>query len=88
MNTFTSLVRRELRVAFSLKAQPVWFRILKWAALIAFIVRCHAAPWFWPVMAACSVAAFSLHFFYRWKTRAWSQPWGGWDDVQSADGLR
>ena len=87
MHTFTALVRRELRVALSPKAQPVWFRVLKWTALIAFTIRYHAAPWFCRAMAAALVTALGLHFFYRWKTRGWSQPWGGWNDVPSADGL-
>lgn len=88
MNTFSALVRREIRVALSLKAQPLWFRVLKWVALLAFAVRYHAASWFWPSVAVCFVAALGLHFFYRWKTRAWTRPWGGWNDVRSADGLR
>jgi hypothetical protein len=27
------IIRREARVAFSRRAQPLWFRILKWAIL-------------------------------------------------------
>jgi len=88
MNTFTDLLRREVRVALSPKAQPLWFRVLKWVALFAFIARYHAAPWFGPILATCFVAALGLHFFYRWKTCGWSRPWGGWSDVQAADGLR
>ncbi len=88
MNTFPAIVRREIRVAFSPKAQPLWFRVLKWTALLVFTARYHVTSWFWPVMAACLMAAFCLHFFYRWKTRAWSHPWGGWNDVQSADDRR
>jgi hypothetical protein len=88
MNTFTKLVRREMRVALSLKAQPLWFRVLKWVVLVAFIARYHAASWFCPAAAIGFVTALGLHFLYRWKTRAWSHPWGGWNDVQSADGLR
>ncbi len=87
MNTFTALVRREMRVALSLKAQPLWFRILKWVAFLAFTARYHAATWFWPVMAVCFVAALCLHFLYRWTTRAWTRSWGGWNDVRAADGL-
>ena len=48
MSTFKALVRREIRVALSPKCQPLWFRVLKWLALLAFTARYHAAPWFWP----------------------------------------
>jgi hypothetical protein len=88
MNSFTTLVRREFRVAVSPKAQPIWFRVLKWGALIVFTVRYHSVPWFWHAVAVALVTALGLHFFYRWKTRGWSRPWGGWNDVQAADGLR
>ena len=87
MNTFTALVRREFRVALSPKAQPIWFRVLKWTALIAFTVRYHGTPWFWPTVAVALAAALILHFFYRWKTCGWTRSWGGWNDVSSADGL-
>ena len=88
MNSRALTLRRELRVCFSLKAQPLWVRILKWAAVLAFTLRFHNARWFWPALAACFVAGLCLHFFYRWQTRAWTRAWGGWNDVRSADGLR
>lgn len=88
MNTLAVSLRRELRVCFSLKTQPLWIRLLKWAVLIAFAARYHEARWFWPLLAACFVAGLGLHVLYRWQTRAWTRAWGGWDDVKSADGLR
>jgi hypothetical protein len=24
------------------------------------------------------------HFFYRYMTRGWTEPWGGWNDVEAA----
>jgi hypothetical protein len=86
--TLALKIRRELRVCFSLKTQPLWVRIVKWIAVLAFIALCHDSPWFWPSVAACFVAGLVLHFVYRWQTRAWTRPWGGWNDVKSADGLR
>ena len=86
MNTLALTLRRELRVCFSLKAQPLWIRILKWAAIIALTALYHDAPWFWPIVAACVVAGLALHFFYRWKTRAWTRSWGGWNDLAAANG--
>lgn len=88
MNTLGLQLRRELRVCFSPKAQPLWFRIVKWSVGLAFIARYHGASWFWLVVAVWSVVTFALHFVYRRQTRAWTRPWGGWSDVQTADGLR
>jgi hypothetical protein len=74
-------IRRELRVAFSPRAQPWWFRLIKWSVLIAAIARYGKRWWFRYVMGGALVVALSLHFFYRWKTQGWQRPWGGWDDV-------
>jgi hypothetical protein len=41
------MLKREMRVAFSRKAQPIWFRVVKW------------------------------------KTKGWTQPWGGWNDLDA-----
>lgn len=83
MSTFTQALRREARVCFSLKAQPLWFRIVKWVAGIAFMIAFHGRAWFWPVVAGWTMVALALHFLYRWKTRAWTQAWGGWDDLEA-----
>ena len=37
--------------------------------------------WFWPVLLVLLTVGLAVHFFYRWKTRAWTRPWGGWDDL-------
>jgi hypothetical protein len=29
-------------------------------------------------------ACLLVHLLYRFKTKAWSQPWGGWSDVETA----
>jgi hypothetical protein len=74
-------IRRELRVAFSPRVQPWWFRLVKWSVIIAAIVRYRQRRWFSYTVDGTLVAALSLHFFYRWKTQGWQRPWGGWDDV-------
>lgn len=83
MSTFTQALRREARVACSLKAQPLWFRIVKWLGFLAYVVAFHGRAWFWPAIAAGTVAALALHCLYRWKTRGWTQPWGGWNDLEA-----
>jgi hypothetical protein len=81
MRPLAQALRREARVCFSLRAQPLWFRTAKWLVGLTFIGACHDRPWFWPVVAGWTGLALALHFLYRAKTRAWTQPWGGWDDL-------
>jgi RsiW-degrading membrane proteinase PrsW (M82 family) len=83
MNTFIQALRREARVAFSLKAQSLWFRIVKWIVGIAFMIAFHDRVWFWPAVAGWTVVALALHFLYRSKTRVWTQAWGGWNDLEA-----
>jgi hypothetical protein len=75
--------RRELRVAFSRRAQPPWFRIAKWTALLALAFLFWRDRWFWWLLGALFGAALVLHLLYRHKTRRWSQPWGGWNDLDA-----
>ena len=80
----SSIIRREARR--SLPARPtLWFRILKWAILIVVGVTFWRAPLFWVCLLAALVLSLALHLFWRWKTKGWTQPWGGWSDVETAD---
>jgi hypothetical protein len=83
MSTLTHTLRREVRVAFSRQAQPVWFRVTKWIGVLAGIALFHDRPWFWWSLAGVAVAGFGLHFFYRWKTKHWTRAWGGWNDLEA-----
>ncbi len=74
-------IQRELRVAFSPRAQPWWFRLIKWSVLIAATARYGKLWWFRYVMVFALLGGMSLHLFYRWKTQGWQRPWGGWSDV-------
>jgi hypothetical protein len=83
-----SQFKREMRVAFSRRAQPVWFRLLKWIVIITLVFRFHGSPWFWWYTAGVLMLCAIAHFIWRWKTKVWTQPWGGWSDVEAAEGLR
>ena len=74
-------IQRELQVAFSPRAQPWWFRVIKWSVIITTIVRYRQRRWFPSTLGGALLVALSLHFFYRYKTQGWQRPWGGWDDV-------
>ena len=80
-----SSAKRELRVALSPRAQPLWFRLLKCAVIITVCVRYWRRPTFWWWMASALVVALTVHLIWRWKTRGWTRPWGGWDDVETAN---
>ena len=84
MNTLSSALRREFRVALSLRAQPLWFRISKWVVFLTLGVLLWRQPFFWWCVLAAASLGLSLHFFYRWKTHAWTRPWGGWNDLAAA----
>ena len=78
-------LKREMRVALSRRAQPVWFRVLKWVIIVALVARFWRHPFFWWWVLGLLSLSLGLHFLWRWKTKTWTQPWGGWDDVESAD---
>ena len=74
-------IQRELRVAFSLRAQPLWFRLIKWAIFIVITARYRKRWWFRYAVGFGMIGGLSLHLFYRWKTQGWQRAWGGWDDL-------
>lgn len=80
------LIKRELRVAFSKKAQPVWFRVVKWIALLTsfrFLWRNKREHfWFW--LGGMFLVGVTMHGVWRWQTDGWTRPWGGWSDVEAA----
>ena len=83
MRTFRAAVRRELRVAFSRRAQPVWFRIVKWTCILVGVAWFHDRNWFWWTLAGLAAAGMLVHFCYRWKTKTWTRSWGGWNDLEA-----
>jgi hypothetical protein len=78
-------MRRELRVAFSRKAQPVWFRIAKWIVVIGISALLWRKPTFWFWILGALGLGLTVHFVWRWQTKGWTRPWGGWDDVEAAE---
>jgi len=77
--------RREMRVAFSRHAQPLWFRVLKWMIVAGFIAFFWRQQYFWLWIVGALGLALTVHFIWRWKTKAWTHPWGGWSDVATAE---
>ena len=77
--------RREARVALSRRAQPVWFRVLKWVIAVGVSVLLWRGSYFWLWILGAVVLSLTVHFIWRWKTKGWTQSWGGWDDLEAAD---
>ena len=77
-------LRRELRVAFSTRAQPVWFRLAKWTIFLGVSRRLSGTSWFTRSTIGAAATAVGLHLLYRQKTEGWTRAWGGWDDVATA----
>ena len=78
-------LRREKRVALSRKAQPVWFRVVKWIVFLGVGVMLWGTGSFWWALLAALVLGVGLHLLWRWKTKGWTRPWGGWNDVETAN---
>jgi len=83
MNPFSTAIRREFRVAFSRRAQPVWFRIVKWTCILTGVALFHDRRSFWWTMAGLALAGCCLHLLYRRKTKTWTRAWGGWKDLEA-----
>jgi hypothetical protein len=84
MGSMRNIIRRELRVAFSTRAQPVWFRIAKWIVIVAVSVLFWRRPAFWLWSLGAMAVSLIVHFIWRWKTNGWTRPWGGWGDIETA----
>jgi len=83
VSTLKNAMRREVRVALSRHAQPAWFRVVKWACILAGIALFHDRRWFWWTLAGLTAASISLHLIYRWRTNVWTRAWGGWNDLDA-----
>lgn len=76
-------IKRELRVAFSKRAQPIWFRIAKWIIFLGGAIALSGSGFLWYWVAALTVIGILVHFLYRWRTHGWTRPWGGWNDLEA-----
>jgi hypothetical protein len=77
------MLRREVRVAFSRQAQPVWFRVTKWTVFLTISVLAwrtgHIRSW----LLGGAAAGLGAHLLWRRNTRGWTRPWGGWNDLDA-----
>jgi hypothetical protein len=76
-------VKRELRVAFSKRAQSPLFRLIKWVAISGGTALVFRTSFFWYWVIGLPFFGLTIHFVYRWQTHGWTRPWGGWSDVEA-----
>ncbi|MCD6019937.1 MAG: hypothetical protein K0S53_3058 [Bacteroidetes bacterium] len=76
--SFYKVLKREAEVAFSKHSQPVWFRVLKYLVLGCLVYFLWGTNLLWIVSAVLLVLSLSLHFWYRYKTKGWTQSYGLW----------
>lgn len=76
--TFSKTLKREIEVAFSKNAQPVWFRILKYIVLGGMLYFFWESKLLWIILLIMFVFAMVLHFWYRYKTQGWTKSYGLW----------
>jgi hypothetical protein len=71
-------IKRELEIAFSKDAQPVWFRIAKYILLIAMIYFLWGTQLLWNILLCMFAVGTVLHFWFRYKTHGWTKSYGMW----------
>jgi RsiW-degrading membrane proteinase PrsW (M82 family) len=72
------ILKRELEVAFSKNSQPVWFRLLKYIILAAVLYFFWDTNSMWVILVGMLVFSLVVHFWYRFKTKGWTQSYGLW----------
>ena len=78
-------ISRELRVMLSGNRSPLPLRVAKWLLFLGLARRLYGTKWFWAWLLGLPLAGLATHLLYRRKTRGWTQPWGGWRDLEAAN---
>jgi len=76
--SFRKILKREFEVAFSKEAQPIGFRIVKYLVLISLVYVLWGSQWLWIILGAIFGLGLVLHFWYRHKTKGWTESYGLW----------
>jgi hypothetical protein len=82
--SFKDAWRVEVAVATSRRAQPAWFRVLKWVVIVGAVWYFRRSAYLWWGLGVAFAFSIGLHLMWRIKTKRWTQPWGGWDDVETS----
>ncbi|MEJ0101576.1 MAG: hypothetical protein WDO19_03000 [Bacteroidota bacterium] len=75
---FNKTIQREIEVAFSKQAQPLWFRVVKWIVTAGIIYFFWNSKWLWVILIILFVLSLSIHFWFRYKTNGWTKSYSKW----------
>lgn len=76
---FKRTLLREFEVAFSRKAQPLWFRLIKYVILGGLFICFWKSQLFLKIIAIIFILSLTVHFWVRYKTKSWTQSYGLWN---------
>lgn len=77
--SYREILGRELEVAFSKNAQPVWFRVVKYMVLGVLVYLYWDTSTLWITLGVILMLGIPVHMWYRHKTRGWTRSYGGWN---------
>ncbi|WP_232371446.1 hypothetical protein [Leptospira ainazelensis] len=80
--SFSKILKREFQVAFSKTSQPIWFRISKYFLLFFLLYLLRDSEYLWPILLSAFVISLLVHFWFRYKTKGWTQDFGPWKHDQ------
>lgn len=86
--SFGKLIKRELEVAFSKHAQPLWFRIVKYIVLACILYFFWGTNLLWIILIVLFVLSMLMHFWYRHKTGGWTKSYGLWKHDKKDTGAK
>jgi len=78
LDAYAETLKQEFKVAFSLKTQPLWFRILKWSLFLGICFVFSESKYLIHGIIISFGAGLTMHFIYRAQTKTWTQSWGLW----------
>ena len=70
------LIKKELHVIAH--GQSARFRLVKYAILIPLVVALYVwkgRTTTWKALLALAILGIAVHFFFRWKTKGWTESW-------------
>ena len=73
------IIKREIEVAFSKHAQPVWFRVVKYVLLGIGLFFFWNKKTFWIILLIVVLVGIVLHLWFRYKTQGWTKSYGLWN---------
>ena len=86
--TFKRTLLREFEVAFSRNLQPLWFRLIKYVILGGLIICFWKSQLFLKILAIIFTFSLIVHFWVRYKTKAWTQSYGLWNYEENKSKLK